>query len=190
MTDLGGAPVVGGTVEVRRLADDVQIVSGSTDEVGRVTLSVPTGGVPVRAYLHYAKAGFVPANFFLRSPLARALSVQLNTGTPEEEAAEALDLGVVRDPTRGSYAMQTLDCNGRALGGVAITFTPATRPYYFDARGYAPDATATSTEVPYLQAWNVAPGNLHVAQTYAGTPLASYVVKIFPGEFAFMFGQP
>jgi hypothetical protein len=62
-------PVVGGTVEVRKLSDDSVLASTETDANGAYHLSVPTGGVAAAAYLHASGAGLASSDVFTPRPV-------------------------------------------------------------------------------------------------------------------------
>ncbi len=181
----------GVAVEARRFDDDSVITSGTTDANGVVALSLPTGGVPLAAYLHWAPDGDQPYNWFFSGPLSQATNaVYGQNDSTDTEVADALTAGVTMDPSLGEVAATVTDCRGVGRAGVVASYSTDQRTYYYgsgDSWDLSADSTSTSA---FVETWNVPVGPLTMTLDYGHGWVVSYPLKSFAGEFSYLNAGP
>jgi len=180
--DPGGGPNPGVAVEIRALPDDAIVASGTSDAQAHLSLSLPSGGHPLVADVHYTKPTYLGGNWFFPaySPLvSRSIYPDLDTLATETDRVMAA--GATYDPTKGALAIIVEDCARHGLAGVSITLEPASG---FEAEADGPDGAG------YHLFYNVDPGTLTINFAYAGFALTAQDVVIYPNEYTFTVLRP
>ena len=145
-------PVVGATA-IACAKGDAECATpddqGTTDANGSITLTAPGGDVGFEGYVRVSASGHVTSSFFFPKPITTSPA---KPGTfylvAEDTLAQLAGLvGDTLDPTRGHFAVTTLDCGDQHAAGLTIAADDAdakSGTYYVD--GKLPSKTATRTD--------------------------------------------
>ena len=133
-TNSAGAPVAGAALIVRRRSDGSTLTSATADAFGRFSLSIPTGGSPIDAWMTVSAPGMVDDNyFFYGRPLSDSITIDYPLFTPAEVAQLATEAGQTWDTRKGMLAAQVLDCSGKDIRtDITLRTSPAPDGWLLD----------------------------------------------------------
>jgi hypothetical protein len=183
------APVGGASVEVRRHSDDGLLGSTTANDAGAYSMTVPTGGMPLSAYVRFVAAEFLPTNVYLPDPLFEGRSVDGRV-TRSTDGPYAI-AGIVRDPKLGTLFVSVNDCAGNKITSAAatISFSPEVQRILYLHQG-AFDPAATSTGEGFGLGLNAPTGDILIGAEAAGIQLEARPCRTHAGERVFMSVHP
>ena len=129
VTEFASSAVAGARVDAFKNGTATSIDSATTDSLGRFSLTVATGGVPLDGYLRAAKTGYLTTYAFPSAPLPANTSLTLAVVTPGEFNILASASGVTPVAGKGSLAIRPVDCTGAAAVGGTVATSPAATAY-------------------------------------------------------------
>lgn len=178
VTTWGAVIIDGALVEGRAVANDGLLDDDTTGSNGAFSITLPTGGTPLDAYLHVSSTGNVDSYVYPPVPFAAdyerdvpLLTTALRTGVADEA-------NVMLEADTGLLYLQVLDCNGDPIEGATVTTNPAGDVSY-TAGSFVPVPDATSTDASgtaYI--FNLPPGNVEVDATIAGYSLREHTIQV------------
>jgi hypothetical protein len=168
----------GALVEGRAVADDGLLDDDTTGLNGAFSLTLPTGGTPLDAYLHVSSTGNVDSYVYPPVPFAAASARDVPLITTALRTGVADEANVMLEADTGLVYLQVLDCNGDPIEGATVTTTPPGDVSY-TAGSFVPVADATSTGAAgtaYI--FNLPPGNVEVDATVDGYSLREHTLQV------------
>lgn len=184
VTDLiSGNPLAGATVEARRLAGGTLLDTDTTAGDGSFSLTASTGGTPLAAYLQLAASGYPATYFYPADPFAADVAgVGVRAINSSSLALAYVFAGIgAQTPGTGTSAAIVTDCNGVAIAGATVGFSPAAGALRYLSGG-TPSPSATSTDASGIAiGFNAPAGNTSVSAQFNGVSLESHGFVVTAG---------
>ncbi len=185
-TTNGGTPVAGVAIGAYKTSDpSTAVATATSDAMGKFSMTITTGGVPLDGYIKATKSGNVDTYLFPPAPLIADFSMasvnELDTNTYSllEDTLGGGQTG------QGAIVLEVTDSTGATVGGAAVTATPAsTKTGYTMGTSPIPSFTATMTASDgraYLTGNNA--GSVSVSATKTGVTFKTHSVTVFSGAF-------
>jgi hypothetical protein len=165
------------------------ITSGTTDRMGAVSLTVPTGTVGFDGYFMGTGATIPDSYVFRFPPVASDVDTTLRLIDNGALSLLSTLFGIDSDPTRGHLGVAIQDCALEAAAAMTVSVDAAdaeTTTLY--VKGDLPDASAQTTdESGVVSLFNVPPGTATVTATRVSTGevIGSVVVTIVAGAVTY-----
>jgi hypothetical protein len=182
----GTTPVQGVSVALFLTSNEsTPIATDTSDAQGAYSFTIPTGGVPVDAYVRATMPGtymdsyiYPPAPYAADAPgndanlIARSNFDLLGTFAQGNQ-----------QPGMGFIAMIVVDAAGTPVAGATVASSPAAGPYRYDDASGFPSASATSTaDDGFSYMFNV-PGRVEVSAMKPGHTFRTHAVFARPDAF-------
>jgi len=175
-------PLAGVAITLKNRVDDSMIASATSDAMGKYSMTVPTSGHVVDAYILATKSGYTDAAAFPAAPFAadnpKADSNLVTTGN-----FSLLMLYTGQQSSNGIIIAEILDANSMPVAGATAASTPAAGSYlYSDANGTPASLPSTNTDgVAFLV--NVPPGAVTISAMKSGNTFKSHSVAAKANTF-------
>jgi hypothetical protein len=169
-----GDMVAGAAVEGFLVGTTASIFSTQTNGDGQFAQDQGTAGVPRDAYLKISSNGYLTTYYYPPVPIAQDLQTQIALLKPADVMTIGNVAGVTVDPTKASFLISVIDCNGKPVAGATVSTVPAGTVRYFI--NFTPSATAVATDESTGAALvaNVPVSNTTVSATVGGMTLRSH----------------
>jgi hypothetical protein len=171
------------------------IVSGVTDEDGKLSLTIPASGTGFDGFFAASKPGFVASRYYAAVPLRTSVQQRLTTATEAQAQSSAALAGTTIDPSRGQLIVTMVDCLGQLGIGVQFDIGDAadaeSAEFYFSAG--LPSANHNATTGDGIGGWvNAIPGAVAVVGKLqeGGATVAGQVVELRPNTVTFLLHAP
>jgi len=179
----GKTPVESATVAASLSTGGSPVDTTTTSSAGAFTVTIPTGSVPIRVYLHASHAGQVdsilapPRVFSANATLDQAIVLYSSA----QLSAYATALGSTVDPTKAQLVGVVSDCVLAPIPGAVFSTTSVGGAVHYFA-GISPVSSATATDATGVAiGLNLDPGDLSVGGTWNATQLHAHPVKLVAG---------
>ena len=179
ITTAGKKPISGATVAAYKVSDDslLTMVTSGTD--GTFSISEPTNGAPIEAYL-VAKSGSLKDTYlYPPGPLSQDFMnvpvLMLSVGN--QSLANQIAGADAPDASKGWIGAVVEDATLNPVAGATLTSTPTGQIHYNSSSGL-PQAQAMSTAADgtgYVM--NVPAGNVTIGAAKSGSTFHSHVIK-------------
>lgn len=171
------SPLVGATVTAFTLSGTMLATTTSTAG-GAFSLTVPSGGVPVDAFLKVTASGRIETDWFPPAPLAaNSATGEINLFDSSTLNLLASFAGVSLNPAASQAFFTVNDCAGAAISKATVGATPAPGKIRYIANGF-PSTTATSTDKDGTALLlNVPAGNVALTANSGTTALRTRTIK-------------
>jgi hypothetical protein len=178
VTTLGAVIIDGALVEGRAVADDGLLDDDTTGLNGAFSITLPTGGTPLDAYLRVSSTGNVDSYVYPPLPFAADYQRDVPLITTALRTGLADEADVMLEADTGLLYLQVLDCNGDPIEGATVTtIPPGDVSYTADSFVPVPNATSTGASgTAYV--FNLPPGNVEVDATMAGYSLREHTIQV------------
>lgn len=191
----GMAPLPGVTARACGHGDvpcDHPFSSGTTDALGVVPLTFPTGTTGFDGYFELTGGSVMPTRVFAVPPeVVSAAMTTVLAVTQQEFNLLAAIARVTPDPARGHLATVLEDCDEHAAAGLALTVAPSppdATPFYI--AGVVPNTHADHTDATGIAGvLSLPPGTYALTSAVAGVHVGAASVNVRAG-FLTQFGLP
>lgn len=184
--------IVGAALEVRSIADDAVLDSGTSDSSGGFSFSLATGGEAIAVYVHATASGYLPSSTY---PPYALWADQPSRSVWMLAAADGVALtqaaGVEPAAGTGIVMARLNDCAVPAaqVAGATVTFAPAA-PATAQLDGTTWNAGNTTTGDGIVAGVNVPAGSNDVTVGYAGSNWRSWPIKSVADGFVYTPRRP
>lgn len=175
-------PLAGVAIALKNRADDSTLASATSDAQGKYSMSVPTGGHVVDAYLLATKSGYTDAASFPAAPFAADnMMADSNLVTTGNFGLLALYTG--QQSTNGIVIAEILDSSSMPVAGATVSSNPGAGSYlYSDANGTPASRPATNTDGASFLV-NVPVGSVSISATMTGHTFKTHAVTAKANTF-------
>lgn len=184
VTTSGQTPVSGATITAYQQSGDAMIATTTSGADGTFSISAPTNGSPVVAYLVSKKTNDVDTYLYPPYPLTKDFAnVPVLMLTPQNRDLAGTIAQVSIDDTKGWIGTVVTDATMNPVTGAVVTSTPMGTVRYNGSNGLpATMAKATSTAADGIAYdWNVTPGNVSVTATATGMTFQAHSINARAG---------
>lgn len=180
------SPAEGAMIAAYKNSDpNTAIAMTTADAAGMYTLTVETGGVAVDGYIKAKLADFLDLYLYPPKPLtADFAGASLNIIDQQTVDAMYAFCQHTQDPAMTQIAVIVADGANAPIAGATVSSTPAAPKYCFNGSNGLPSGAETMTNsdgVAYML--NVAPGEVTVSGSSAGSTFGSHKVNARAGAF-------
>jgi hypothetical protein len=163
-----GPPLPGVQLNAYKVGSSTPIISTTSDSMGRFSVSVSTGGVPIDTYLVGQLAGYQDIYAVPPVPLYQdyvGIGFIMYQASQLASYMDSSGTNLNYDSTQVMVATVAVDCDGKSLAGATLSTSPAGQVHYLYG-GTSFPATATSTDASGIALiMNVPPGTITVNGT-------------------------
>jgi hypothetical protein len=166
-TQSGSTPLAGVAMAIYKVSDESMLGTATSDAQGKYSITVPTGGHVVDAYIKATKSGYADNDMFPAAPYqADVTDANANLITSSNFGFLKL-LGGAHDG-KGLIVVEILDASDMPVMGATIASSPASGAYrYSDTSGTPTSTTATAADGTGFM-FDVPPGHVDISATKSG----------------------
>lgn len=188
----GKTPLAGVTVTAFKVAGDTMITSVTSGSDGSFTISAPTNGAAVDAYLLATKSGLLDTYLYPPYPLVKDFMnipvLMLDSST--QKTANQIAGADVPDASKGWIGAIITDAAQNPVAGATLTSTPAGQIHYNGSSGL-PQAQAKVTAADGIgYDMNVTAGTVSVGATLTGSTFATHSINARAGKITLTLITP
>lgn len=185
-TGLSGTSAVANVVlGVYKVSDETTAIATVTsDAQGNYTMMVPTGGVPLDAFVKATKPSYL--DIYLYPPAAYVaddLDGDINMMTPGNRDLLDNFANGDQEANMGMVGLAVFDANGMPVTGAKIVSTPQAGATRYMGGSGLPDANADMTSSEGVGFLFNAQETITVTATKSGMTFHPHVIKARPGTF-------
>lgn len=175
----GLSPVAGATVTAKQVSDDSTVGTPDTsDNSGAFSISAPTGGVPLDAYLEITHGSYWDTLVYPPVPVSQDFTGVAALLVNDGQVSLIQSLYGVSHDGNGIVGVIVLDCDNNPIQGATVSTNPAGGDVLYNGPDGLPDSNATSTGADGVaQIYSVPTGTVTVNATARGMTLRARDVK-------------
>ncbi len=189
----GKVPTAGVMIVAKKASDDSTISMTTSAADGTFSISAPTSGSPVDAYLIATKSGDLDTYLYPPGPLSKDFAnipVFVLTASTRD-LANQIGGANPQAATESWVGAVIQDANSTAVAGAVFTATPAGGMIHYNSSSGQPQAQATSTAVDGTAYYMNAPaGNVTVGATMTGMTFHSHTINARAGKITLTLVTP
>ena len=175
-------PLAGVAISLKNRADDSTLAMTTSDAQGKYSMTVPTNGHVVDAYILATKSGYVDAAAFPAAPFA-ADDSSADSNLVTTSNFNLLTLYTGQQASNGIVIAEILDASGMPVAGATVASTPASGSYlYSDDNGVPASKPSTNTDGTSFLV-NVPVGSVAISATKSGNHFKTHSVTAKANTF-------
>lgn len=175
-------PLADAAIALKNRADDSTLAMTTSDAQGKYSMTVPTNGHVVDAYILATKSGYVDAASFPASPFA-ADDPGADSNLVTTSNFNLLTLYTGQQASNGIVIAEILDASGMPVTGATVASTPASGSYlYSDNNGIPASKPSTNTDGTSFLV-NVPVGPVSISATKTGNHFKTHSVTAKANTF-------
>jgi hypothetical protein len=170
----------GVAIVAKKVSDDSTIAMATSGADGTFSISAPTNGAAVDAYLVATKSGLIDTYLYPPGPLSMDFAnvpiYQMTTST--QSLANQIGGADAQTAAQAWIGVVIQDATMTGVAGATFTATPAGGMIHYNSSSGLPQAQATSTAADGIGYYMNAPaGNVTVGATKTGSTFHSHTVN-------------